>query len=154
MTEQTQPNHFERLFIVVVMGVWFTLNSTKYAMAGANKYSASYRIVHPGSRGVLGVFAFLLSVLFVIFSAMFFAPSSAGFLHPSTLLFNVIRNVFLVSFVDFLGVVLAVLAVTLFVFLKVFKSVLSIVFLPCFGVFEWHRCIIPQNVTCSGGSLG
>lgn len=152
MTRRTQPDYFQRILVVVMVGMRFARAATENAMIWPNEFALSHGFVdktHCGSA--LRKFTVVLGKYFGPLFRMRLSPFSVSFSTPSSMLFKIIFNVFFVAFVNFPSVSLAVLAVPLLVFFEVCKSVLSVVLLACFRVFEWHGSYHTTNMSLTGG---
>lgn len=152
MTRRTQPDHFQRLLIVVMVGMGFTRTTAENAVVRANQLptfdSQVNRRFTPEPAGIFRKVA--LDMLFH-FPWMIRSPFTVGFLRPLAELVSVVLNVLLVPFIYFLGISLAVLALLSGNALFVFKIVLPIIFFACFSVFEWHGSYHTTNMSLSGG---
>ena len=139
MARGTQPDHFQRLTVVVMVGLWPALLTAKHAVVRAYQFAMSNRVIN----GTLCYAALRkLVVIFLDYFRKTFAilrsPSAVSFSHIHAMLFSVFLDPSLHGFALLLGVLSTVLAVLFLEPLQVFKSVLTLVLFSGFWVFKRH----------------
>ena len=154
MTRRTQPDHFQRLLVVVMVGMRFARTTAENAVVRANERSFLKSLIHCMIRPLpLREILLVHPRVPVEVRRMSGAPLPTRLFAPFAVLVAVLINIVFIAFVNFLRVGLAVLAVPLLVLFEVCKSVFSLVLLACFRVFEWHGSYHTTNMLMSGGFL-